>query len=264
MSGAPPRLPVRALRVAAEMLLELWNGLVRTVARRERPVRVRPHGQAHDLEVLGRREVERPSDISDHLVRLYSEAAALSPSLIVELGTRTGESTRALVRAARRNGAALVSVDLKPVGDLFDYDEWHFVQAEDIDFAGSFPAWCRERGLEPTVDFLFVDTSHEHDHTRAEIDAWFTHLADRCKVAFHDTHLTCLYRRRDGTAGRAWDNDRGVVRCLEEMLGLAVDERMPFAVLRKEWLVRHDPLCNGLTVLERVPEGSEAARGDVP
>lgn len=264
MSETRRGVVIRTVHRAADALLAAWNGLVRILARRRRTLEMDGEPDNPDLAVLARREVDRPSDISDHLVRLYSEAAALTPSLIVELGTRTGESTRALARAARRSGAALVSVDLEAVGDVVDFAEWHFVQDDDVDFAGSFPAWCREQGLEPAVDFLFVDTSHEHDHTRAEIDAWFPHLADHCKVAFHDTHLTRFYRRRDGTAGRAWDNDRGVVRRLEELLGLTVNEQMPFTVLRREWLVRHDPFCNGLTMLERVPGRKKTVREEAP
>ena len=51
------------------------------------------------------------SDVSDHLSRLYSEAMLIRPKLIVELGTRGGESTLALLVAAQRSEAVLVSVD---------------------------------------------------------------------------------------------------------------------------------------------------------
>ena len=40
------------------------------------------------------------TDISDHLPTIFSEIVAASPKLIVELGTRGGESTRCVTRGA--------------------------------------------------------------------------------------------------------------------------------------------------------------------
>lgn len=258
MSDAGPGPVQAAVRFAVDRLLAAVNPLLRLLAGRRRPPRPTA-GEEGDLAALAAREAGRRSDMSDHLVRLYSEAAALEPSLIVELGTRAGESTRALARAAARSGAALVSVDLEPTEAEVTYEGWHFVRDDDLAFAETFPDWCRRRGLEPAVDFLLLDTSHEREHTRAEIEAWFPHLADRCRAAFHDTNLRWIYRRRDGTLGRAWNNRRGVVACLEELLDLRIDERVPFTALRGEWLVRHDPKCCGLTVLERT--GDETTNG---
>src|SRR5437588_507863 len=114
-----------------------------------------------------------------------------------------------------------------------------------------FRGWGEQRGLEPLVDVLFVDTSHVYDHTRAEIDAWFPHLSPRAVALFHDTNMKKLFRRRDGTLGLGWNNHRGVVRALEDVLGIRIDERRAFTGAARAWHVTHDPICNGLTILRR-------------
>src|ERR1700720_571304 len=52
------------------------------------------------------------SDIHDHLATIFGEAVAARPHLIVELGTRDGISTRALLAAAEISGAHLLSIDI--------------------------------------------------------------------------------------------------------------------------------------------------------
>jgi hypothetical protein len=121
-----------------------------------------------------------------------------------------------------------------------------------VAFAARFPAWCREAGIPAAIDVLFIDTSHLYEHTRQEIAAWFPFLAARGTAIFHDTNMGALYRRADGTLGRGWDNERGVIRAIEEFLGTRYDESCPFVDLRGEWIVSHDPLCNGLTTLNRL------------
>src|SRR5579872_7286938 len=62
-------------------------------------------------EALGR-WAGSPADIHDHLGALFAETVAARPRLIVELGTRGGISTRALLAAAEVSDAHLLSVDI--------------------------------------------------------------------------------------------------------------------------------------------------------
>ena len=110
---------------------------------------------------------------------------------------------------------------------------------------------CQEHDISPKVEVLFIDTSHLYEHTLAEIDAWFPHLAERAVVFFHDTNLRRFFRRRDHTIGRGWNNSRGVIRALETRFGAGFDERRPFRGELESWQVIHDPVCNGLTILTR-------------
>lgn len=196
------------------------------------------------------------SDISDHLGSIFFFAAMVRPKLIVELGTRGGESTRFLLAAAAVNGSTVLSIDLQecpalacPCGE-----RWKFVRADDVEFGNSgFEDWCREQHVEAAVDVLFVDTSHEYAHTQKEIEAWTRHLSKNGLMIFHDSNMGHgLYAHTDGSVSYGWDNRRGVIRAIEEFLGRQYDERSFFYDRTEKFLVMHFPYCSGLTVLQRV------------
>jgi len=192
------------------------------------------------------------TDFSDHLTTLFAEAVSNQPKLIVELGTRGGDSTFVLERVAKLCDADLVSVDIVDCKNVSQYPKWHFVQNDDIKFAAEFNKWCLERRLPAEVDVLFIDTSHEYQHTRQEIEAWFPHLSGKAKVIFHDTNLRKIYFRKDGTMGIGWNNRRGVIKALEEYLDIIVDENQDFITVRNKWLIKHWSNCSGFTVIERL------------
>lgn len=206
-----------------------------------------------DVEAF--REVQErsrePTDLSDHLDRLFVEALRTSPSTIVELGVRGGESTFVFERVARLAGADLVSVDIDETSYDTEYDGWHFVQSDDLGFAEGFEDWCGTVDVDPTIDVLFVDTSHLYGHTVAEMDAWFPYLADDAVVFFHDTNMGWVFRREDGTIGFGWNNDRSVIEAIEDRLGCSFDETEPFVTVESGFVVDHNPLCSGLTVLRK-------------
>lgn len=193
----------------------------------------------------------RQTDISDHLVTLFSEAAAVRPRLIVELGTRDGESTFALERAARLFDAYLLSVDIADCAFKSAYVKWSFVKQDDVVFADEFSVWCSSRHLAPRIDVLFIDTSHLYEHTRQELRVWMPFLSPRGKMILHDTNMKRIYRRTDRSLGIGWNNARGVIRALEEELGTQFDESRDFLSTAKGWNVKHCASCNGLTVVER-------------
>jgi predicted O-methyltransferase YrrM len=197
------------------------------------------------------------SDISDHLGTLFFETVAASPKLIVELGTRGGESTRALLAAAWRTGARMLSIDIDPceIPDLPPEVRrlWTFVQSDDVAYGqGAFATWCAEHGLKPRIDVLFIDTSHLYAHTKAELATWVPKLAGRGTLLFHDTHMAHAYQRKDGSVAGGWDNQRGVIRAIEEMLGTTLDETRYLTGIFGDWLLLHDPKSSGFTILRRL------------
>ncbi|MFC7138728.1 class I SAM-dependent methyltransferase [Halosimplex aquaticum] len=199
------------------------------------------------------RRARRYTDTSDHLERLFVEALQADPETVVELGVRGGESTFVFERVARLADADLVSVDVDPTTYDGDYDRWRFVQSDDVAFAERFADWSAEHGVDPAIDVLFVDTSHEYEHTVAEIEAWFPHLAEDAVVLFHDTNMRRVYRRADGTVGLSRRADRGVIRALETYFSCAFDETESFVTVRDGFVFEQRPYCSGLAVLRKLP-----------
>jgi cephalosporin hydroxylase len=236
------RDPKRAALFAAARLYNVLIDLRKAPLPPPSPLR-----ELEDVRTLARKR----SDISDHLPRLFVETLEMAPRLVVELGVRGGDSTFVLERAARLHGAALVSVDIDDCARVSGYERWHFVREDDVAFAARFASWCSERGIEPRIDVLFIDTSHLYEHTKREIEAWFPLLSERCRVFFHDTNLRPVYFRADGSMGLGWDNQRGVIRAIEEHLGARLPEQHDFIDARRGWVVRHYARCSGLTVLTR-------------
>ena len=202
---------------------------------------------------FGRRKPRSP--ISDHLGSLFFFAIDAKPRLIVELGTRDGESTRAFLAAASMTGADLLSIDRDDCGqlDLPFSERWHFVQCDDVEFGRSgFVDWCRDRSLEPRIDLLFIDTSHWYDHTKQEIETWAPYLSDHGTLIFHDTNMgTGPFARLDGSVGFGYDNKRGVIRAIEEWVGRRYDEKSFFCDLAGGFLIMHHPHCAGLAIFKK-------------
>lgn len=219
-----------------------------------------PHAMCHQpLKSTGLKELDEvnarsldESEISDHLPNLFIQALKKNPGLIVELGVDVGQSTYALERVAKLCSSALVSVDKMDCRDGSSYQDWEFVQSDDIEFAKIFEVWCSKKNIEPVIDVLFIDTSHLYEQTLSEIKNWFQFLSADAKVFFHDTNLSTIYSRKNGTLGRAWNNHRGVIKALETFFSTRFDEKRPFTEIHKGWLIQHSPNCNGFTVLEKI------------
>jgi|UniRef100_A0A7V6A5Q1 hypothetical protein len=217
------------------------------------------------LNEIKQRSLKRTA-INEHLETLFLETLSLKPRLIVELGVARGESARGFAQAAQLCGARLVSVDLNDCSKAIDWQGWNFIQQDDIAFAKEFPAWCRERQIEPVIDVLFIDTSHYFEHTLEEIRSYFPFLADHAKVFFHDTNLQTFIFRKDGSMDLGWDNDRGVIRALEVYFDKKFNEKEEFIDFVTPYVIRHYPHCSGLTVLEKLghlfPAGAPGGRSE--
>jgi len=207
-------------------------------------------------DALGRWAHER-SDIHDHLGTIFAETVRAAPRLIVELGTRGGISTLALLAAAEVADVPVLSVDIEDCAGadipLRFRCRWHFRLGDDVAFAGEpFEQFCAAKGLPPLADVIFIDTSHLYQHTCDEIDRWLPRLAPGGAMIFHDTNLAPWYRSLDGQVRRGWDNERGVIRAIEARLGRSYDADAYFVDIAGGFLVEHRPWCNGLTVLRRL------------
>lgn len=195
------------------------------------------------------------TDIYDHLSTIFFFAAEANPRLMVELGTRGGESTRALLAAASLTDAKLLSIDIEDCekDDIYAHDKWYFVKADDIEFGKSeFKSWCADHSIKPVIDVLFIDTSHEYVHTKQELEVWSNYIAEKGVLIFHDTNMgKGMYARNDGSMGFGWNNKRGVIQAIEEFVGRQYDENSFFCDVTENYSLMHFPNSNGLTVLKK-------------
>lgn len=210
------------------------------------------HSGYRELDEIRQRSFLK-TDICDHLETLFIESLSVKPKLIMELGVGPGESTFVLERVAKIYNAKLISVDMKEEpAKVSSWKDWIFVNSDDIKFAKNFKNWAKEKNIENQIDILFIDTSHEYDHTTQEIEHWFPFLSDGAKVFFHDTNAKPIYRRRDGSIGLAPDINRGVISAIENYFNTSFNEKKSFVDFRNGWLIKHYSICNGFTILEKV------------
>ena len=146
-----------------------------------------------------RGKAQTPSDINEHLDLLYSLVAETNAQKIVELGTRGGNSTCALVIGAAETGGHVTSIDhgkgaeYPREGPTLDYlaeasaiiterlglgQYWTLVVKDDLEFA---------REYNDEIDVLLIDTSHSYEQTRKELEVWGDKVVDGGFIVMHDT-----------------------------------------------------------------------------
>jgi cephalosporin hydroxylase len=253
-----PPLPIPGWFFVPSLLFRAYNAVRRFLLNRTRPT-----SGFKELREIQERAIA-PNDINEHLELIFAEAVLAKPSLILELGVRGGTATFVFEKVADTCSASIVSGDLDDCSSISSHPRWHFFQGDDIQFASEFQEFCRERNLTPSIDLLFIDTSHYYDHTRQEIEAWFPLLSPCAKVMFHDTNMKLVGPRKDGCFELSWDNDRGVIRAIEEYLGIRIDETQQVVEYSRGWLIRHTPSCNGLTILDRVSSDPQTVPDEIP
>ena len=122
------------------------------------------------------------TDIQDHLPRLVNLAIELNAKRVIELGVRFGTSTVAWLYAMEQTKGHLWSVDIIQQWIGIESDRWTFVEADD-----THPV-TREM-LPDNADIVFIDTSHEYQHTLDELDLYLQHLRPGGAFVLHDTNV---------------------------------------------------------------------------
>ena len=118
---------------------------------------------------------------------------------MLELGARRGNSTLAFLAGVTESGGHVCSCDIDDVrrfpdgiGPFAASPRWTFTHGDDMD-----PAV--QALLPAEVDVWFLDTSHEYEHTLAELRAYMPRVVPGGVALFHDTNL-------NGWPGYAWDS----------------------------------------------------------
>jgi len=119
-------------------------------------------------------------DIVDHLDFLTRVCLLVEAEVILELGTRTGHSTRAFLKAAEILNAKVISVDIDDCTPFVKPNKhWTFHQMNDLDFE-----------IDTPVDVLFIDTSHKYNHTLRELEKFAPKVRQNGVILLHDT-ISC-------------------------------------------------------------------------
>jgi predicted O-methyltransferase YrrM len=127
----------------------------------------------------------RDDDISEHLPLLSLLVTEFRLKEIVELGTRTGNSTLTFLTAAKSIGGKVLSMDVQPceiarerVASAGLTDWWTFWQTDDLQVPDS--------AIPEPVDFLFIDTWHTYNQLTAELKKYTPRLRQGSWIAIHD------------------------------------------------------------------------------
>tara|TARA_Y100000590_G_scaffold86224_1_gene96603 strand:+ start:13830 stop:14483 length:654 start_codon:yes stop_codon:yes gene_type:complete len=123
-----------------------------------------------------------PTDIHEHLSILHMLTIEFNLKNILELGTRTGESTIALLQAATEIDGFVTSIDIdscndaKKIVNKFSLEKnWKFIQSNDL-----------EINWDKTIDHLFIDTSHTYEQTLAELKKFGEFVRPGGIISLHD------------------------------------------------------------------------------
>jgi len=148
-----------------------------------------------NMTQISRRDVvewaKLETDIADQLIRLYELTVNIPhrDKVVVELGTRRGNSTRALLAAVNDSGGHLYSVDIgkcwRAVSALHEEPNWTFTRGDDLEVVKQWSL---------PIDHLFIDTSHTYEHTLTELREWGGWVKLHGIISLHDIH----YRKTPG------------------------------------------------------------------
>ena len=201
------------------------------------------------------------TDISSHVPTLFCHAYFSQPSIIVEAGVRGDEGSNVALQAvAKPFGSHLIGVDVNDDSRVYkNIPNATFIQMDDRHFANFFRSM---KTTKDSIDFAFIDTSHEYYHTLDEIQVFNSILSDNGTLGFHDSNVTPLqnysaYVRLNGTMTTGiWGNPRGVAPAIKLQFNIEFDEAQYVnRTLTKDgylWRFVHYPFCNGLTIAKRI------------
>ena len=116
------------------------------------------------------------ADIEQHLPFLRQVCFDIGAKLVLELGVRTGNSTRAFLSALESLNGKLISIDVLDCSDVSNSPNWEFHQIDDLNFE-----------TDDEFDIIFIDTSHTYEQTLAELRKFAPKLKNGGVILLHDT-----------------------------------------------------------------------------
>lgn len=172
------------------------------------------------VQELYRKRCEVHSDIHGHLPVLHDLVLELNAQQVIELGVRWGDSTSAFLAALEQTSGKLWSCDIvEPLAPIAPFwgkcPHWTFVLGNDQNLVNEAP---------DEVDILFIDTSHEYEHTLWELEHYSAKVRSGGRIVLHDTTMN------------------GVARSIETFLR------------DRQWEYTNTEACNGLGIIYKPNE----------
>lgn len=143
---------------------------------------------------------QTPSDIQHHLGLLFS----LARGNVLELGTRGGVSTAALLAGVERHGGRVVSVDVDAAcaGVAPSHPQWAFWHGSSTD-----PSMAQDIATyNGAFHLILIDTEHTYEQATAELALWGPTLAPGGTILMHDPETFPGVRRaaQEFAAAQGW------------------------------------------------------------
>lgn len=124
----------------------------------------------------------QPSSIHEHLNTLYMLTVEFNLKNILELGTQFGNSTIALLYAAKEINGTVTTIDVDPciyarkkIHDLKLDSLCNFIQYDDTLIEWSAP-----------IDHLFIDSNHSYEHVTKQLKKYEPFLRKGGLITLHD------------------------------------------------------------------------------
>ena len=165
-----------------------------------------------DMFIRYQQHYATQSDIQHHLGLLFS----LAHGNVLELGTRGGVSTAALLAGVEKRGGHVWSVDIEDCSAVAaGHPQWTFIQGDsrNSELPMSVPR---------PIDRLLIDTEHVYEITQAELALWGDYVAPGGHICLHDPETFPGVRR---AAQEFADAHGWPITFVLPCLGMAVIER---------------------------------------
>ena len=139
----------------------------------------------HEAMKIVKTLMRLPSDRKDYpnVQRFLPEIEKAAKGNILQLGSRDGVSTDALLRGVEKNGGFVWSVDCDEAWKdaWVGHAQWKFIHAfsheEEKVLAGGVPK---------ELDVIFIDTEHPNETTKKELEIWGRRLKKDGVIIVHD------------------------------------------------------------------------------
>lgn len=186
------------------------------------------------IETYLEKSINGKEDSDRHLMTIFSIALATRGKNYLELGVRSGTTTRPILEAANLNGGILRSVDICERPQIYD-DDWMFFQKDAIKFLEGY-----EETKQPTPDFFYIDDWHSYTHVKKELEILDRIVTPNTVILLHDLMYgnTAPYYHSDLTLQDGQWEGGGPYRAVAELN----PQFWEFATL---------PWSHGLTILRK-------------